>query len=87
MRVGLDSRLEEIDEIDKCTSRIVERMLELGPKTPASIAVLAETLKGEVLGHHWEQPEDDRDWDVLLLTRFLDGLINLLPLPGVASAA
>jgi hypothetical protein len=70
-------------------------MLELGPKTPSSIAAVASALKDGVLDHLWDKPEDDRDWDVELLTRFLDGLIALLPratnedehLPGVASAA
>jgi hypothetical protein len=53
-------------------------MLQLGPKTPSSIAAVALSLKEEVLNHLWEAPKDNRDWDVELLTRFLDGLIALL---------
>jgi hypothetical protein len=90
--VGLDPKLEEIEQLDRRVGRIIDRMLELGPKTPVSIAGLAAVLKDEALAHYWKQPENDRDWDVALLTQFLDGLISLLPrgtngcgcLPGVA---
>jgi hypothetical protein len=93
--VGLDPKLEEIEQIDRRAGHLIERMLKLGPKTPASIAAVASVLKEEVLDHLWDKPEDDRDWDVELLTRFLDGLIALLPrtanevdhIPGLASAA
>jgi len=78
-RVGLDPKLEEIEQIDRRAGHLIERMLELGPKTPASIAAVASALKDEALSHHWDKPGDDRDWDVALLTRFLDGLIALLP--------
>ena len=94
-RVGLDPKLEEIEQIDRRAGHLIERMLELGPKTPASIAAVASALKEEVLDHLWDEPEADRDWDIELLTQFLDGLIAMLPraaneddhLPAVASAA
>jgi hypothetical protein len=78
-KVGLDPQLEKIEQLDGRAGRVIEQMLEIGPKTPASIAALAWALKEETLGHHWDAPEGDRDWDVLLLTRFLDGLISFLP--------
>jgi hypothetical protein len=78
-KVGLDPRLDEIEQIDRRAGQIIEQMLELVPKTPASIAAAASALKEEALGHLWDQSEGDRDWDVALLTRFLDGLISLLP--------
>jgi hypothetical protein len=77
-RVGLDPKLDEIEQIDRRAGHLIERMLQLGPKTPSSIAAVALALKEEVLNHLWEAPKDDRDWDVELLTRFLDGLIALL---------
>jgi hypothetical protein len=52
-------------------------------------------LRDGAFAHYWKDPENDRDWDIALLTRFLDGLIAMLPRtadedehsPGVASAA
>ena len=49
------------------------------PRTPASIAAVAAVLRDEAFAHYWKETEDDRDWDVALLTRFLDGLIALRP--------
>jgi phosphoglycolate phosphatase-like HAD superfamily hydrolase len=92
--VGMDSKIEEIEQIDRSSGHLIERMIEVGPKTPASIAAVASALKEEVLDHLWDKPKDDRDWDVELLTRFLDGLISMLPeanqgghLIGVATVA
>jgi hypothetical protein len=78
-KVGLDPKLEEIEDIDRRAGRIVQQMLEFGPETPTSIAAVALALKDEALGHLWERPKGDRDWDAALLARFLDGLISLLP--------
>ena len=48
----------------------------LRPKTLAGITAVVATLN-YVLDYHWKEPEVDRDWDVAILTHFLDGLIKL----------
>jgi hypothetical protein len=45
-------------------------------KTPGRIIATAKSLKEDPLDHLWVEPEKDRDWDVMLLTRFIDGLIE-----------
>jgi hypothetical protein len=52
-------------------------VIALGPKTLERITAVAATLKDYPLSHHWKEPEEDRDWDVDILTGFLDGLIEL----------
>ena len=37
----------------------------------------SRSLKEEPLETYWAEPEEDRDWDVMLLTRFLDALIEI----------
>jgi hypothetical protein len=61
--------------VDHC-GEITQRMTKRRPKTLAGIAAMAATIK-EDQSHFWKNPEEDRDWDILLVTRFLDGLIDL----------
>jgi hypothetical protein len=56
--------------------QIVERMLDFRPTTLAGIAAVAATLRDDELEHLWAKPEDDRDWGILMLTRFIDGLLE-----------
>jgi hypothetical protein len=60
-------------------------MNALRPKTPSGVAVTAATLKDNSLSHYWNEPEEDRDFDVSLITRFLDGLIELGAVRGDAN--
>jgi hypothetical protein len=34
-------------------------------------------MKEDALRSYWNKPDEDRDWDVMLITRFLDGLIEV----------
>jgi hypothetical protein len=52
-------------------------MVTLRPKTIAGIAAVAATLKDFSLSRYWDKPDEDRDWDVMLITWFLDGLIEV----------
>jgi hypothetical protein len=74
------AQLAAMDEMTSSTSvklsRLAERMLDLGPTTPAGIAAVAATLREDNLAHYWEKPARDRDYDVELVTRFIDGLIG-----------
>ena len=54
----------------------MEGMIALRPKTLAGLAALAATMKEDALYSYWNTPDEDRDWDVMLITRFLDGLIE-----------
>jgi hypothetical protein len=58
-------------------------MIALRPRTLAGIIATARSLKEYPLDHLWAEPDEDRDWDVMLLTRFLDVLIEI----GQARAA
>jgi hypothetical protein len=51
-------------------------MIALRPKTLAGIIAIARSLKEEALDTYWDEPDEDRDWDVMLVTRFIDGLIE-----------
>jgi hypothetical protein len=70
---------KKLNPLDARAEDIMERMLALLPKTLDGIAAVAATLKNEELANYWNTPEDDRDFDVRCITRFLDGLIALAP--------
>jgi hypothetical protein len=67
---------DAVGEFDRCAESIIERMIALRPKTPSAVAITAATLKENSLSHYWNEPEEDRDFDVRLITQFLDGLIQ-----------
>jgi hypothetical protein len=66
---------DEIAVLDERVAELVERMILLRPKTPAGIAAVAASIR-EDQRHFWKEPEIDRNWDVSLVTRFIDGLIE-----------
>ena len=37
----------------------------------AGLAALAATMKEDALRGYWNKPDEDRDWDVVHITRFL----------------
>jgi hypothetical protein len=67
---------DSVEQMGVELSRILERMLDLRPTTLAGIAATAATLMEDQLTHLWDEPENDRDWDIRMLTRFIDGLIE-----------
>jgi hypothetical protein len=75
---------DQLAELDSRANAIVERMSALWPRTLAGIAALAATMKEDALGSYWDKPEEDREWDVMLITRLLDGLIEVGHGPGDA---
>jgi hypothetical protein len=84
---GQDEALRKLEEINVRDSTIAQEMIALRPKTPAGLAAVAATLKEWDLSHYWTKPDIDMDWDVMLITRFLDGLIELGQAQGVADHA
>lgn len=68
---------DEIAALNERAGSFAERMIALRPKTLAGITAVAATLKDYALSHHWQEPKEDRDWDVEILTGFLDCLIEL----------
>jgi hypothetical protein len=72
---GHEGRNVTIEQIGVELGRLVERMLDLGPTTVAGIAAVGATLREDALSDYWNEPVRDRDWDVQLVTRFIDGLI------------
>ncbi len=67
----------EIAALNEHAGGFAERMIALRPNTLAGIAAVAATLKDYALSFHWKEPEEDRDWDVEILTKFLDCLVGL----------
>jgi flagellar biosynthesis/type III secretory pathway protein FliH len=65
----------EISDLRSRASFLVERMILLRPQTPAGVAAVAASIK-EDQPRFWKKPEKDRDWDVSLVTRFIDGLVE-----------
>jgi hypothetical protein len=77
-QVGFWPLNDEIADLCERATHIVERMIVLRPKTQAGIAAVAEALKADQ-NHFWKEPEPERDWDISLVTRFIDGLIECSP--------
>ena len=50
----------------------------LDPRKQLRIAAVASAFKA-AQSHFWKEPEPERDWDISLLTRFLDWLIDQAP--------
>jgi hypothetical protein len=69
----------EIGALNERAGVLVEHMISLRPDTQAGITAVAASFK-ENQHHFWKELEADRDWDVELLTRFIDGLIECTPL-------
>ena len=70
-------RLEnQLEALNSRANDIMEGMIALRPKTLAGLAALAATMKEDALRSYWNKPDEDRDWDVMHVTRFLDGLIE-----------
>jgi hypothetical protein len=67
---------DELADLCVRETDLVDTMIKLRPKTLVGIAALATAFKADQ-DHFWKKPEPDRDWDISLLTRFLDGLIDL----------
>jgi hypothetical protein len=78
-----DALNHEISDLNLRATDLVDSMIKLQPKTLAGIAATAAAFK-EDQANFWEEPEPDRDWEISLLTRFLDGLIDLGKAPRVA---
>jgi hypothetical protein len=68
---------EQLESLDARANEIMEGMIALRPKTLAGLAALAATMKEDALRSYWDKPDEDRDWDMMLISRFLDGLIEL----------
>ncbi len=68
---------DEIAALNERAGGFAERMIALRPKTLAGITAVASTLKDYALSNHWRETKEDRDWDVEILTGFLDCLIEL----------
>jgi hypothetical protein len=75
-RSGYWSLIDQLEALDSRATAIVERMVALRPKTSAGLAALAATMKEDALNAYWNKPDEDREWEVMLITRFLDGLIE-----------
>jgi hypothetical protein len=73
---SLFSLENQLDALDSRVNDIMEGMIALRPKTLAGLAALAATMKDDALSSYWNKPDEDRDWDVMLITRFIDGLIE-----------
>jgi hypothetical protein len=74
---------DELSDLYIRETSLVDSMIKLQPKTPAGIAAVAAAFKADQ-DHFWKKPESDRDWEISLLTRFLDGLIGLGQAPFLA---
>jgi hypothetical protein len=66
---------KEVANLRERATYLVERMIKLGPRTRAGIAAVAASFKVDQR-HFWKEPEPDRDWEISLLTRFIDSLIE-----------
>lgn len=64
-----------MSDSDERATNLIERMIDLRPKTLAGIAAVAASLK-EDQSHFWDETEKSRDWDILLVTKFIDALIE-----------
>ncbi len=73
---GLVSLENQLDALNSRVNDIMEGMIALRPKTLAGLAALAATMKEDALRSYWNKPDEDRDWDVMHVTRFLDELIE-----------
>jgi hypothetical protein len=73
---GFFSVENQLEALDSRANDIMEGMIALRPKTLAGLAALAATMKDDALSSYWNKPDEDRDWDVMLISRFLDGLIE-----------
>jgi hypothetical protein len=67
----------EIAALNERAGGFAERMIALRPKTLAGITAVAATLKDYALSQYWRETKEDRDWDVEIITGFLDCLIEL----------
>jgi hypothetical protein len=67
---------DDVSDLCLRETNLVDSMIKLQPKTPAGIAAVAAAFKADQ-NHFWKSPEADRDWDISLLPRFLDGLMDL----------
>ena len=76
---------DQVSDVDIRAGELVERMIAFRPKTLAGLIATARSLKAQAIDHLWAEPEGDRDWDVMLLTRFFDGLIEIDHTRGGAS--
>jgi hypothetical protein len=72
---GFKALNKEFSDLSERATYLVERIIKLGPRTRAGIAAVAASFKADQR-HFWKEPEPDRDWEISLLTRFIDGLIE-----------
>jgi hypothetical protein len=75
---------DEISDLELRLTNIVDSMITLRPRKQAGIAAIASAFKADA-DHFWKEPELDRDWEIYLLTRFLDSLIDLSQAPCIAA--
>jgi hypothetical protein len=68
---------DEIAALNERACRFAESIIALRPRTLAGITAVAAALKDYAIGEYWKEPVEDRDWDVKILTGFLDCLIEL----------
>jgi hypothetical protein len=78
-----EALLEELEALCLRETNLVDSMIKLRPKTLVGIAAVAAMFKADQ-AHFWKKPEADRDREISLLTRFLDGLIDLGQAPSLA---
>jgi hypothetical protein len=71
---GFSILQNQLEELDARANAILQGMSALRPRTLAGLAALAATMKEDALYSYWDKPDEKRDWDVALITRFLDGL-------------
>jgi hypothetical protein len=72
---GCGALSKEADNLHDRANNLFGRMVDLRPSTQAGIAAVAASIKDE-LQDFWKDPEPDRDWEISLFTRFIDGLIE-----------
>jgi hypothetical protein len=71
---------DELSDLEGKSTYLVDSMIKLRPRKRLGIAAVAAAFKDNQ-SHFWKKPEPDRDWEISLLTRFLDSLIDLGPTP------
>ena len=73
---------DELSDIEDRLTNILDGMIKLRPRKQDEIAAVAAAFKDDQ-DHFWKKPKSDRDWEISLLTRLIDGLIDLVQAPCV----
>jgi hypothetical protein len=75
---------DEVSDLEIRLTNLVDSMIKLKPRKQLGIAAVASAFKADQ-DHFWKEPEPERNWEISLLTRFLDSLIDLSQAPGSAA--